>query len=230
MSAVRRQGLRSIEPKPTQSARSNTTYDRLLLVAAELFWQRGYEATTTRDLAQAMGLQKASLYHHITRKEDVLFDLCKLAIERLNAAVAATVSEGTPPLEQLQSLIETHMEVVLRDRQLQVGVLNEFRYLSSDHWAAVVSMRDSYQSTVRSIIESCQRNGVLRKDISPATLTLALLDLLNWAIFWFKPEGPMTPTMIARSFAAIFLDGAVERSESKGPKQTSSRPIRPRPK
>jgi AcrR family transcriptional regulator len=201
--------------RPVEDNEPSATHRRLLDAAAALFRQKGYSAATTRELANAVGIQNASLYYHIRRKDDLLYQLCVESLERITQTVSAAVAVETEPGLRLHSLIQAHLVTSLADQDRHATMLTELRSLTESRRAEVVAMRDRYEALVRDVIQDGQDAGVLRTDISARHLTLGLLNMLNWTIFWFHPGG-MSATEIASVFASIFTDGArAQRSPSE---------------
>jgi AcrR family transcriptional regulator len=189
-----------------------TTADRLLILAAELFRQKGYGLTTTRELASRLGIQKASLYHHMRGKEDLLFAISMESLRRITEAVTAA-RDSADADRRLHAMIMAHMETALRDQDMHTTMLIELRALSEERQKEVRAQRDAYQDLLRSVISDDQSAGRLRGDIGAEYLTLSLLNLLNWTIFWFTPGGDRTAGELAEMMCTIFLDGArVRRS------------------
>lgn len=188
------------------------TADRLLQTAATLFRKKGYGASSTRELSDLLGIQKASLYHHIRSKEDLLLAISLESLKRIIATVAAA-SSVVEPGRRMEVMITAHLEAALRDCDMHLTMLVELRSLSPEHRAEVLRLRDRYEELVRNIIAEEQRDGHIRADIDPKYLTLALLNLLNWTIFWFNPEGEHSAAELARILMTIFLDGARPPSE-----------------
>jgi TetR/AcrR family transcriptional regulator, cholesterol catabolism regulator len=186
---------------------AETTAGRLLSLAAELFRQKGYGAATTRELASRLGIQKASLYHHMRGKEDLLFAISMESLQRITAAVTAARDSATAD-QRLHAMIMAHMETALQDQDMHTTMLIELRALSEERQKEVRTQRDSYQDLLRCVISDDQSAGRLRGDIGAEYLTLALLNLLNWTIFWFTAEGERTTNELAAMMSTIFLDGA----------------------
>jgi AcrR family transcriptional regulator len=186
-----------------------STKSRLTATAAELFRTKGFAATTTRELAAALGIQKATLYHHIRRKEDLLYKLCVDSLTRMDEVAELTESEYTDPLERLSNFISSHVITALEDRDQHAVMLTELRALPPDERAEVLIMRRRYEDRVDRLILAAQRAGRIRADASPSDLRLALLNMLNWTIFWFRPEGNHTPEELGKLYSEIFLNGVV---------------------
>lgn len=190
------------EPDPEAS-----TAARLLDVAAALFRQKGYASTTTREIAQELELQKGSLYHHIRTKEDLLYRICVESLRRMEEAVTASVDQA-PTEDRCRVLIASHLRAALADRDMHAVMLIELRSLSDERRAEVIARRDAYQRLVFDVLNAEQIAGRLRGGIDPKLLTLALLDLLNWVIFWYQPRGERSLEALIAALSDIYLQGA----------------------
>jgi len=191
----------------SKTPRESVTIDKLVAAAAKLFREQGYAATTTRQLSSDLGIQRASLYHHIDSKEDLLYEVSSRSLDRIVAAGRRAVATALPE-HQLRDLITAHLDVALRDQDLHATMLIELKHLSVERRRRVVEKRDQYETIVRELISDEQRAGRVRTDVTAQDLTLALLNLLNWTIFWYRPGGPSTREHLAQIYATIFIDGA----------------------
>lgn len=187
--------------------KSVDTYPRLLDIAAELFWAHSYAGTSTRMLSERIGLQTASLYHHIRQKEDLLYEISVTSLDQVQQMVMAAVTRA-PRDERMRVLIHAHLTASLTDRDKHAVALTELRAMSPERGAAVRAKRDHYEATVVEIIRAEQDAGGLRPDVDPRFLTLALLNLMNWTIFWYRPDGDLTIDELAEHFTTLFLEGA----------------------
>jgi AcrR family transcriptional regulator len=185
---------------------SLSTGERLLVGAAELFREKGYAGTTTRELSALVGIQNASLYHHVGGKEDLLYSLCVAALDDV-ARVFDIPDRGEEPAKVLEQMARGYLEQALKDRDRHATMLTEIRSLSPDRRAAVVARRDENVARLRSVIVSAQEAGQVRPDIDPKYLTLALFNLLNWSIFWFNPDGELTKEEIGKILWSVYFDG-----------------------
>ena len=186
----------------------NSTVERLLEAAVALFSRQGYAATSTREVASLLGMQKASLYYHIQSKEDLLYFICKSALEKIRADVDAAIQGVPDPLERTQALIVAHLESMLRYKDEHATTLTEMYALSKDRLAQIVALREGYIGLVRSVLQDAQKAGTLRKDIDARYLSLGLLGLLNRVLVWYRRRGPMTPVQLGQLLAVLFLSGA----------------------
>lgn len=196
---------------PESSDAEATTSARLLRTAATLFRQKGYASSTTRELAELLGIQKGSLYYHIARKEDLLYQLCVNSLEHIRTEVEQTMAEYDTPLDRLYALIQRHMYIILADQDMFATVLIELRELSEQRRAKVDELQGEYEGVVKRAISEAQAAGALRQDVPAKQQMLALLNLLNWSAFWYHPGGELTPEQLTETLITIFLDGAGTR-------------------
>lgn len=186
---------------------SPSTRARLLQSAACLFRTRGYAGATTRELASSLGMQSASLYHHMGKKEDLLFELSVSALETVTKQVSAAVL-AAEPADRLRELIRAHLNGALAQQDAHAVMLLELRALSSERRAEVVGLRRAYQALVERTLAEGQASNAIRADMPARQLALGLLNLLNWTIFWYRPDGELSPESLADLYARIFLEGA----------------------
>ncbi|MEA2623287.1 MAG: TetR/AcrR family transcriptional regulator, cholesterol catabolism regulator [Chloroflexota bacterium] len=176
--------------------------------ASALFRERGYAATSVRDIARAMDMQGASLYAHVASKEDVLWSIVTRAADRFDAAVAPIAGNtATPATDRLSAMIRAHIQVVTDDLGNATSFLHEWRFLSAERRSAIAARRDAYEQRFRDVIAQ----GIDAGELTPAadtnlTATL-ILSALNGAATWYRPDGVMTPDQIASRFSTVFLDG-----------------------
>jgi AcrR family transcriptional regulator len=194
------------------TATVRTTTERLFDTAADLFWDKGFAATTTREIASAVGIQQASLYHHMASKEELVYKICLSSLEQFLAAVPAAVGAVSAPLDRIRLLTCEHLATLLGHQKRNVTLLTELRSLSAPHRGEVVALRDRYEHFVRSTIEDAQSAGVLRNDIPAKYLGLALLSMLNHSALWFRKDHALIESDLARIFTTVFLEGSAAES------------------
>lgn len=190
------------------------TASRLRDVAAQLFWSKGYGNTTIREIAEALDIQKASLYYHVDSKETLLYEICIESLNNIQDAVTAAVMEQDDPILRLRAMIRAHLHSLLHERYKHATMLTELKSFESERRQAIVAIRDEYETLIDSILLGAQGSGVL-KPMPVEELRFCLLNMLNWSVFWYDPEGPISIDHLANSFSDLFLNGAlIARTES----------------
>jgi TetR/AcrR family transcriptional regulator, cholesterol catabolism regulator len=180
---------------------------RVIATAAALFRTKGYAQATTRELAGMLGLKKASLYYYVASKEDLLYAISIESLRQIDSDVAAALA-GSAPADELRDLITAHVSSALGNRDHHAVMLLELRSLSEPRRQEVVNSRDAYETRVRDVIARAQSEQRLRTDVDAKYLTLSLLNMLNWTIFWYQPGGPLEPAQLGKILATVFIEGA----------------------
>jgi TetR/AcrR family transcriptional regulator, cholesterol catabolism regulator len=206
-----------VDPEPVGEVAVDlsSTRQRILLGAAGLFREHGYGGTTTRQLSAMAGIRNASLYHHVGGKEDLLYGLCLGAIED-SAKLFSDYRDADDPMAALEELAHAYVVLALRDRDRHATMLTETRSLSPAHRDELARLRDVNFAVVQDLAAAAQQRGQLRSDISAKYLTLAMFNMLNWTIFWFDPDGELSPDQIGEILGSIFFGGAATGSGAPG--------------
>jgi len=198
------------KPKEAQNGH-NPALARALDAAVGLFSRKGYTATSTREVAALLGIQKASLYYHIESKEDLLYLICRSSLEQIRHDVESAIQEVKDPRERLRTLISSHIESLLRDEERHSTTFTEMHALSEDRLAQVLALRHQHENLVRSVLQEAQSAGVLRDDVDAKYLCLALLGMMNRVTVWYRSGGPLSPSQVGQLFGVIFLTGVAGR-------------------
>lgn len=178
-------------------------------VASDLFRTRGYAGTSVRDIARAVQLQGASLYAHVTSKEDVLWGIVDRAATRFELAANAAEAEAESRrpgdvVEALSALIRAHVEVLTSEVGDASVFVHEWRALGSERRAAVLERRDAYEARFRRRIEDGIASGAFSMT-DPAIASTVLLSALNGVATWFDPAGRLAAGRIADHLVALSL-------------------------
>jgi AcrR family transcriptional regulator len=178
--------------------------EELTRAAARLFAERGYQGTSLADLAEALGLQKASLYHHIQTKEDLLWEVAREGAEAFHAALGAVPSDA-PAGERIRLALGAHLGVVAEQLDVATVFVREWRFLSGDRREAFVAERRRYEERVRALFRDGVERAELRTDLDVGTAALLFLSAANWAYTWLRP-GVDIDALAGRLYA-VLLDG-----------------------
>lgn len=177
------------------------------LTATELFQERGYAATSMRDMAQALGIEAASLYSHIKSKEEILQNICfRMAKKFFEAMDEAFAQEPASVAEKLERAIVAHIKVITDDTAASAVFFSEWRHLSEPHLSEFLKMRERYEGIFYNILkEGVEKKEFIELDLKFSVLTI--LSALNWTHNWFRPTGKMSAEEIGRNLASVMLNG-----------------------
>jgi len=181
--------------------------DQVRAAALRLFREKGYHATSMRDIADAVGINKGSLYSYIRSKEDLLIPVFERAMGVLLAQIeqiAADASLG--PTERLQLAIQAHVSAVADNLETLTVYLSEWRQLATDSLVTVREQRERYAALFLAILEDGVQTGAFR----PMDTRIALLGMIgmcNYLFRWYRPDGRMTPRQVADELCAMVLHG-----------------------
>ena len=164
---------------------------RLLHEAAKLFRDKGYERTTVRDLAAAVGIQSGSLFHHFRTKEEILKAVMVETIRLNTALMQAAVDAASTDRDKLQALIRAELESINGQTGEAMAVLVfEWRSLSEASQVHVLELRDIYEQLWLDVLETLRQDGVLTAD--PFVVRRMLTGALSWTVTWYRPDGGLT--------------------------------------
>src|SRR6266481_143951 len=176
----------------------------LTRAAARLFAEKGYHGTSVNDLAEALGVQKGSLYSHIDSKADLLWEVAREGSDAFHAALDAVPEDGAV-LDRIEAALRAHLRVVAEQLDVATVFIREWRYLEGERRQMFVAERRRYEERVRALFREGRELGQLRTDLDDATAALLMLSAANWAYTWLRP-GADTDALADR-FTALLLDG-----------------------
>src|SRR6478735_919615 len=182
----------------------STRKSELTRQAARLFAEKGYHGTSIGDLAEAMGVQKGSLYAHIDAKADLLWDVARDGAAAFHAALDG-VDETLPAAEKIRLALRAHLRVVAEQLDVATVFIREWRYLEGERREEFLAERRRYEERFRALFREGRERSELRTDLDDATATLLALSAANWTYTWIRPE---TDTgELADRFYEVLLDG-----------------------
>jgi AcrR family transcriptional regulator len=172
--------------------------------AAKLFAQKGYHGTSIGDIADALGVQKGSLYSHIASKEDLLYETMRDGAAAFHGALDA-IPEDLPATEKIRLALRGHLRVVAEQLDVATVFVQEWRYLEGPRREEIVAERRRYEERIRDLFREGRELSELRADLDESAAALLLLSAANWAYTWLQP-GRNTDELADR-FYALLVDG-----------------------
>ena len=182
--------------------------EQIFVHAAQMFCTRGFSATSMTDIAEAVGITKAGLYHFVSNKEELLYTLMTVSMDALERDVIAPAREIADPVPRLAAIVRRHLESVVR-LVTPVGnplaiILEEPSGLSPENAARIQDRKGRYYVFVRSTLEEIKAKGGLA-DADPRVATFAIFGIILWLARWHRPDGPLTADAIVDQLTGTAL-------------------------
>jgi DNA-binding GntR family transcriptional regulator/AcrR family transcriptional regulator len=207
-------GATGSRTRSRQPGASAPTAHLVLDTAADLFCEKGFSVTTTREIAARLNIHQASLYYHIAGKEDLLYRISKMVIESMAQRVYSAFESGNPG-ERLRDFIGAHLQGLFENRTRTMAAMVESRSLAGARGKELAAMRSRYSDLVDREIQAAVQAGLLRGDIPAAALRLALLNYLNWTPRWFRTSGLLALEQLADIYYQVFREGIAAPGQSR---------------
>ena len=172
--------------------------------AARLFAAKGYHGTSIGEIAEAMGVQKGSLYAHIASKQDLLYETMRDGAAAFHAGLDA-IPEDAPALDKIRLALRAHLRVVAEQLDVATVFVQEWRYLEGARRDEIMSERRRYEDRFRALFREGRELGELRTELDDSTAALLVLSAANWAYTWLTPERDTDE--LADRFYSVILDG-----------------------
>jgi TetR/AcrR family transcriptional regulator, cholesterol catabolism regulator len=186
-----------------RSPHADSRLPQLLDEAARLFRTRGFEGTSMRDIARAVGMLPGSLYCHFETKEALLVAVYIKGVEQISGAVQSVVDRHKDPWDRLEAACVAHLEAILHDDDYAQVVV---RVRPADVPVAdqsLIDLRNRYEALFSRLVADLP----LARNTDRTTLRLMLMGAMNWSQVWYRPGGRLVPRTIARKFIALLRQG-----------------------
>jgi TetR/AcrR family transcriptional regulator, cholesterol catabolism regulator len=206
------------------------TREDILEAAAQVFRQKGFHGASMSDIAAAVSLRKASLYHHVSSKQEILLELLERALELLLERISLITTQNISADEKLQRMIREYLQILVENIDLASVLLFEHRSLERRQRTRHIPNRDKFESLWKDVIIEGTRHipnrdkfESLWKDViiegvdkkiftceNPSVATRALLGIMNWTITWYRPDGDLSIEQIADQYSDLLLKGLLK--------------------
>lgn len=181
--------------------------EQVIRSAAELFREKGYAASSMRDLAQKLGIEAASLYSHIKSKEEILRNLCFDMASEFRKSLDAVEKQDVSASEKLRLGIIGHIQVMAKDLTASAVFMNEHRHLSQPYLRDFLLLRINYINRFKTIIEEGIASGEFKETIDKKLAVMTLFSSLNWMPQWYDPVGTIEPVQLGQQLADMLVNG-----------------------
>ncbi len=194
----------AVAPAPTISEEGNRRGD-IVRAAGRLFREKGYSATTIRDIAGAVGMRSGSPFYHFKTKHDMLLAVVLEGIRDIHAAVEVEARKDSPPRARFEAMLRAHLRQLLGEegRDFAAALLHESRHLEAAELAEITALKDRYEAMWQALLKELKKTGEIADD--SRTARLFLMGAMNWTVQWYRPEGPKGIDALAKQLAAFVL-------------------------
>jgi TetR/AcrR family transcriptional regulator, cholesterol catabolism regulator len=181
--------------------------EQVIRKAAELFREKGYAASSMRDLAQKLGIEAASLYSHIKSKEEILHSLCFDMASEFRKSLVEVEKLNVSASERLRLGIIGHVEVMAKDLTASAVFMNEHRHLSQPFLRDFLLLRINYINRFKAMIELGVKNGEFKSTINTKLAVMTLFSSLNWMPQWYDPGSVIQPKELGQQLSDMLVNG-----------------------
>ncbi|MBW8010509.1 MAG: TetR/AcrR family transcriptional regulator [Chloroflexi bacterium] len=185
--------------------------EQIIEAAAQIFREKGFHAASMKEIAKAVNLQKASLYHHVSSKQEMLVEILDQALDLLIERLQKVVEQPTSPEAKLRLAIQTYLVALADYSDLSAVMLLEHRSLEPEYHQRHIPRRDRFEALWRKILEDGVAEGVFDCP-NPRLAVKSLMGVLNWTIMWYRRDGNLSAEEIAEQCSDLFLKGLIIRS------------------
>ncbi|RFN59730.1 TetR/AcrR family transcriptional regulator [Marixanthomonas ophiurae] len=180
----------------------------IITTASRLFKEKGYNAVSMRDIAQAMGIKASSLYNHISGKQEILSTLILTVAREFTNGMEQVVSKKGTSVEKIEKIIAFHIDITVTYSEALAALNNDWMHLQDDDLKQFVNMRDDYEDNVRIIIKEGIKAGEIEAR-HPEVILFSMLSTLRTLYLWYEKRGKLDVNILKRDMVAVLLKGIV---------------------
>ena len=204
-----------------------TPRDPVLEASGRLFRQKGFAATTVREIAAAAGILPGSLHYRFASKEELLLALMDRGIERAVSAVRVAIAESGDPLDRVRAALRAHLRLLVQEDDSIYVLLYEGHSLAGAARDHMVRLRDRYDALWDGLLHAAAGTGRLRPDVDLRLVRFFLLGGVNWAAQWFSSRGSYSVEQVAEAYADMLFHGLLQPAKQQLLSLDSRSPTRP---
>jgi TetR/AcrR family transcriptional regulator, cholesterol catabolism regulator len=187
-------------------------YHEILESAARLIHQSGYEATSMQEIAEACGLTKAGLYHHIKTKEALLLAIMHYGMDMFEDMVLAKVGDIVDPVARLRECMARNIALVTQDASKEVTIiLHEHQTLTGASGQEINERKKRYVRFLEAAFREASERGQIR-GVDPTLAAFSFLGMVLWTYKWYRGEGRLTSREVSDGMIDLFFEGLMPRS------------------
>lgn len=210
MSEASRGGEATLLPGERSARKRRARREQVLETAARMFYERGYEVTTTQDIGAEMGLLKGSIYYYISSKEDLLYEIIEQYHDGTRDYFERILNSDLGPVDKLRELVVTETAHTAKHVTRSSLFYTEWRSLSAERQAVIVAERARHEHAVIEWITAAQRVGDIRSDVDPKLAAFGIFGMVNSVYRWFRADGRKSAEEVGEEFCGLVVDGLLD--------------------
>lgn len=186
--------------------KSTTRKQQIIASASQLFKKRGYNAVSMRDIADALDIKAASLYNHITGKQEILATLLLTVANEFTQGMNTVVAEDIGPLQKMEKIIGIHIDITVTHSEALAALNNDWMHLEGADLFHFTRMREDYEANFRHVIKSGIATGEF-KAYHPEVILFSILSTLRTLYLWYEKHDDLDINTLKKDTLAVLLKG-----------------------
>ena len=195
-----------------KSAPTDERLAEIYRAAAQIILRKGYDATSVNDIANALGMTKAGLYHYINGKKELLFDIMNFGLDELDEEVVTPAKSIPDTSDRLRFIIANNARLVTRGQGAITILVDEITALTPAQNRKITRRKRAYFESLRDTLNQLKAEGKLQ-DVDTTAATFCLLGMINWLSRWYRQDGSLTEEQAAEQIVKIALNGLMHPEE-----------------
>ena len=189
-----------------KSNKTNTRKEAIITKASQLFREKGYNATSMRDLAEHVGVEAASLYNHISSKAEILQEICFKMANQFMTHFEAVEANGKKPIDKVEAILRFHIHQMIENYEEVYVADREWKHLSEPFLSNFQNQRRTYRKRFAAIIQEGIRNNEI-KNIDAPTAVLIMLHAVSGLESWHRSTQKISAAELEKNMVMILVDG-----------------------
>lgn len=189
-----------------RSNKTNTRKEAIISKASQLFREKGYNATSMRDLAEHVGVEAASLYNHISSKAEILQEICFKMANQFMTHFEAVEANGKKPIDKVEAILRFHIHQMIENYEEVYVADREWKHLSEPFLSNFQNQRRTYRKRFAAIIQEGIRNNEI-KNIDAPTAVLIMLHAVSGLESWHRSTQKISAAELEKNMVMILVDG-----------------------
>lgn len=186
----------------------NTRKDEIVRTASSLFKEKGYSAVSMRDIANEMGIKAASLYNHISGKQEILSTLVLDLARKFTEGMEEVVASDARAVDKIKAVIEMHIDITVEHSEALASLNNDWMHLENEDLENFINMRENYEENFRNIIKKGIEAGEFRPR-HPEVILFSMLSTLRTLYLWYQKRGKLDVNILKKDMVDVMLNGVV---------------------